>query len=348
MADEGLGDVDELQSYFIQRIERFLNSRGRKLLGWDEILDGGLAPNATVMSWRGTEGGLKAMQMGHRAIMTPGEYCYFDSYQDAPHTQPEAIGGYLPLEKVYAYEPLPDTLDKDVAQLLYGVQANLFTEYVPTEEHLEYMLYPRMLALAEVAWSMPERREYEGFRQRALKATEQLRHKGYNTFDLSGEVGNRPGAERPVQHLAVGKEVTYMDGSAYYSGYTAGGDTALVDGIRGGWTYGDKRWQGFLGRKGVDVVIDLERMTKIGSVSADFMQICGPGVFMPAQVVVSVSADGEHYTELMTIDNEVVRDDEVTFKTIGWEGSAEARYVRYQARRSDFGGFLFIDEVVVR
>ena len=152
----------------------------------------------------------------------------------------------------------------------------------------------------------------------------------------------------PVQHLAVGKEVTYMDGSAYYSGYTAGGDTALVDGIRGGWTYGDKRWQGFLGRKGVDVVIDLERMTKIGSVSADFMQICGPGVFMPAQVVVSVSADGEHYTELMTIDNEVVRDDEVTFKTLGWEGSAEARYVRYQARRSDFGGFLFIDEVVVR
>ena len=100
MVGEGLADVDQLQSYFIQRIERFLNSRGRKLLGWDEILDGGLAPNATVMSWRGTEGGLKAMQMGHRAIMTPGEFCYFDSYQDAPHTQPEAIGGYLSLEKV--------------------------------------------------------------------------------------------------------------------------------------------------------------------------------------------------------------------------------------------------------
>ena len=348
MADEGLTDVDQLQSYFIRRIERFLNSRGRKLLGWDEILDGGLAPNATVMSWRGTEGGLKAMQMGHRAIMTPGEFCYFDSYQDAPHTQPEAIGGYLSLEKVYSYEPLPDTLDKDVAQLLYGVQANLFTEYVPTEEHLEYMLYPRMLALAEVAWSTPERRDYEYFRLRALNAVGQLRMKGYNVFDLSKEVGNRPGAEKPVQHLAVGKEVTYMDGSAYYSGYTAGGDTALVDGVRGGWTYGDKRWQGFLGRKGVDVVIDLEQMTKICSVSADFMQICGPGVFMPAQVVVSVSVDGENYIELQTIDNEVVRDDEVTFKTLGWEGSAEARYVRYQARRSDFGGFLFIDEVVVR
>ena len=96
------------------------------------------------------------------------------------------------------------------------------------------------------------------------------------------------------------------------------------------------------------MVIDLEQMTKICSVSADFMQICGPGVFMPAKVVVSVSVDGENYIELQTIDNEVVRDDEVTFKTLGWEGSAEARYVRYQARRSDFGGFLFIDEVVVR
>lgn len=348
MADEGLTDVDQLQSYFISRIERFLNSRGRKLLGWDEILDGGLAPNATVMSWRGTEGGLKAMHMGHRAIMTPGEFCYFDSYQDAPHTQPEAIGGYLSLEKVYSYEPIPDTLDNDVAKLLYGVQANLFTEYVPTEEHMEYMLYPRMLALAEVAWSAPERRDYENFRIRALDAVEQLQMKGYNTFDLSNEVGNRPGAEKPVQHLAIGKSVSYMDGSAYYSGYTAGGDTALVDGLRGGWTYGDKRWQGFLGRKGVDVVVDLEQMTKITSVSADFMQICGPGVFMPAQVIVSVSTDGEHYTELQTIDNEVVRDDAVTFKTLGWEGSTEARYVRYQARRSDFGGFLFIDEVVVR
>ena len=122
----------------------------------------------------------------------------------------------------------------------------------------------------------------------------------------------------------------------------------MVDGIRGGWTYGDKRWQGFLGRKGVDVMVDLEQPTAITSVSADFMQICGPGVFMPAQIVVSVSVDGENFAELKTIDNEVVRDDEVTFKTFGWEGETEARYVRYQARRSDFGGFLFIDEVVIK
>ncbi len=347
MNAEGLAGVDGLQSYMIRRVEAFLNEHGRSLLGWDEILDGGLAPNATVMSWRGTEGGLKAMAMGHRAIMTPGEYCYLDAYQDAPHTQPEAFGGYLTLQKVYSYDPVPDTLSVSQRELLYGVQGNLFAEYIPTEEHLEYMAYPRMLALAEVAWSVPENKEYENFRARALEAVDELRAKGYNTFDLRTEVGNRPGADKPIEHLGVGKHVAYVDGSAYYSGYTAGGDSALVDGLRGGWTYGDKRWQGFLGRKGVDVVLDLGDVMPVATVSADFMQICGPGVFMPAQIIISSSLDGESFTELKRIDNDVVRDDAVTFRTFGWEGCIDARYIRYQAVRSDFGGFLFVDEVVV-
>ena len=347
MQEESLDNVDELQSYFIHRIEHFLNANGRSLLGWDEILDGGLAPNATVMSWRGTEGGLKAMQMGHRAIMTPGEFCYFDAYQDAPHTQPEAFGGYLPLQKVYSYDPIPDTLDHETANLLYGVQGNLFAEYIPTEEHLEYMAYPRILALAEVAWSAPGNKCFEEFRARALKAVETLRTKGYHPFDLGHEVGNRPGADKPIQHLGVGKQLTYADGSAYYKGYSAGGDSALVDGIRGGWTYGDKRWQGFLGRKGVDAIIDLGETMPVTSVSADFMQICGPGVFMPAHVIISASHDGVNFTELKREEIEVVKDDAVTFKTFGWEGATEARYVRYQALRSDFGGFLFIDEIVI-
>ena len=347
MEAEGLADVDELQSYLIHRIEAFLNAHGRTLLGWDEILDGGLAPNAMVMSWRGTEGGLKAMAMGHRAIMTPGEYCYLDAYQDAPHTQPEAFGGYLPLQKVYAFDPLSDTISEAQRTLLYGLQGNLFAEYIPTEEHMEYMAYPRILALAEVAWSLPANKDYDDFCRRAMEAVDELRGKGYHPFDLRNEVGNRPGADKPLTHLGVGKRVAYVDGSAYYSGYTAGGDTALVDGLRGGWTYGDKRWQGFLGRKGVDVIIDLEYSQPVTSVSADFMQICGPGVFMPAQIIISSSLDGEHFTELKRIDNEVVRDDAVTFTTFGWDGSVEARYIRYQAVRSDFGGFLFVDEVVV-
>ena len=347
MKKEGLKDVDELQSYLIERMEKFLNKHGRNLLGWDEILEGGLAPNATVMSWRGVEGGLKAIEGGHRAIMTPGAYCYFDSYQDAPHTQPEAIGGYLPLKKVYSYDPIPETFTPEQAKLMYGVQANLWAEYIPTPEHLEYMIYPRILALAEVAWSAVANKNYDDFHGRALKAVDELRAKGYNTFDLKNEVGNRPGADKPVEHLGIGKKVTYAEGHNYYSGYTAGGDDALVNGILGGWSYSDQLWQGFL--KNIDLTVDLEKETPIKNVTADFMQICGPGVFMPKQVIISVSNDGKEFTELAKIDHQVVKDDAVTFKAFGWEGEANARYVRYQAEIDrNFGGFLFVDEIVIK
>ena len=347
MKKEGMKEIDELQSYLIKRMEKFLNKHGRNLLGWDEILEGGLAPNATVMSWRGTEGGLKAIEGGHRAIMTPGAYCYFDSYQDAPHTQPEAIGGYLPLKKVYSYDPIPETFTPEQAKLMYGVQANLWAEYIPTPEHLEYMIYPRILALAEVAWSAVANKNYDDFHTRALKAVDELRAKGYNTFDLKNEVGNRPDADKPVEHLGIGKKVTYAEGHNYYSGYTAGGDDALVNGILGGWSYSDQLWQGFL--KNIDLTIDLEKETPIKNVSADFMQICGPGVFMPKQVIVSVSNDGKEFTELAKVDHQVVKDDAVTFKAFGWKGEANARYVRYQAEiDQNFGGFLFVDEIVIK
>ena len=347
MKKEGLKDVDELQSYLIERMEKFLNKHGRNLLGWDEILEGGLAPNATVMSWRGVEGGLKAIEGGHRAIMSPGGYCYFDSYQDAPHTQPEAIGGYLPLKKVYSYDPIPETFTAEQAKLMYGVQANLWAEYIPTPEHMEYMIYPRILALAEVAWSAVANKNYEDFHGRALKAVDELRAKGYNTFDLKNEVGNRPGADKPVEHLGIGKKVSYAEGHNYYSGYTAGGDDALVNGILGGWSYSDQLWQGFL--KDIDLTIDLEKETAIKNVGADFMQICGPGVFMPKQVIISVSNDGKEFTELAKIDHQVVKDDAVTFKNFGWEGETNARFVRYQAEIDrNFGGFLFVDEIVIK
>lgn len=347
MKKEGLKDVNELQSYSIHRMERFLNSHGRKLLGWDEILDGGLAPNATVMSWRGTEGGLTAIRSGHKAIMSPGQYCYLDGYQDAPYSQPEAIGGYLPLKKVYGYEPVPDSLSADEAKLMYGVQANLWTEYIPTEEHAEYMLYPRAIALAEVAWSKPENKSWEDFHRRALKIVDELKAKGYHPFELKNEIGNRKEAETPVEHLALGKKVTYN--APYWENYPAAGEATLTDGLRGGWNYNDQLWQGFVTKDRVDVVIDLEKETPIHSVAADFMQICGPEVFMPERVVISVSNDGKEFTQLAEIKHEVVRDDAVTFKNFGWEGEASARYIRYQALASDkFGGVLFTDEIVVK
>ena len=192
MKDEHLANVDELQSYLIHRIEKFLNAHGRHLLGWDEILQGGMAPNATVMSWRGEEGGIAAVTSGHRAVMTPGAYCYLDSYQDAPYSQPEAIGGYLPLKKVYSYDPVSVSLTTEQAKLVYGVQGNLWVEYIPTPEQVEYMMYPRILALAEVAWSAPERKSWPDFHDRALKAVRELQARGYHPFDLKNEIGSRP------------------------------------------------------------------------------------------------------------------------------------------------------------
>ena len=261
MKDEHLANVDELQSYLIHRIEKFLNNHGRRLLGWDEILQGGIAPNATVMSWRGEEGGIAAVTSGHHAIMTPGAYCYLDSYQDAPYSQPEAIGGYLPLKKVYAYDPVPASLTAEQAKLVYGVQGNLWVEYIPTPEHVEYMIYPRMLALAEVAWSAPERKSWPDFHTRALSAVADLQKKGYHPFDLSKEIGSRPESLQPVSHLALGKKVTYN--SSYSPHYPAQGNTALTDGIRGDWTYGDGSWQGFISDNRLDVTIDMEKETPI-------------------------------------------------------------------------------------
>jgi len=347
MKDEHLANVDELQSYLIHRIEKFLNNHGRRLLGWDEILQGGIAPNATVMSWRGEEGGIAAVTSGHHAIMTPGAYCYMDSYQDAPYSQPEAIGGYLPLKKVYAYDPVPASLTAEQAKLVYGVQGNLWVEYIPTPEHVEYMIYPRMLALAEVAWSAPERKSWPDFHTRALSAVADLQKKGYHPFDLSKEIGSRPESLQPVSHLALGKKVIYN--SPYSPHYPAQGNTALTDGIRGDWTYGDGSWQGFISDNRLDVTIDMEKETPIHSVTAAFMQVVGAEVFLPETVIISISDDGINFTELQKQHFEVSKETPIRFTDISWQGEAKGRYVRYQAQAgSEFGGWIFTDEIIVK
>lgn len=347
MKDEHLANVDELQSYLIHRIEKFLNNHGRRLLGWDEILQGGIAPNATVMSWRGEEGGIAAVTSGHHAIMTPGAYCYLDSYQDAPYSQPEAIGGYLPLKKVYAYDPIPASLTAEQAKLVYGVQGNLWVEYIPTPEHVEYMIYPRMLALAEVAWSAPERKSWPDFHTRALSAVADLQKKGYHPFDLSKEIGSRPESLQPVSHLALGKKVTYN--SSYSPHYPAQGNTALTDGIRGDWTYGDGSWQGFISDNRLDVTIDMEKETPIHSITAAFMQVVGAEVFLPETVIISISDDGINFTELQKQHFEVSKETPIRFTDISWQGEAKGRYVRYQAQAgSEFGGWIFTDEIIVK
>lgn len=346
MRQEGFTDVDELQSYMIRRIERFVNSKGRRIIGWDEILDGGLAPDATVMSWRGTEGGIKAMEMGHDVIMTPGRYCYLDHAQDAPFKEPESIGGYLPLDSVYVYEPVEPSMPADRLHHLKGVQANLWAEYIPTDEHAEYMYWPRAFAIAETAWSPAEKKDLADFRRRAVPALEMLRSMGYNTFDLASEYGERKLARTGLDHKAKGCKVTYNPDLPWPKYYPAAGETTFTDGIIGGWTYSDRRWQGFL--SDIDVTIDLGSVRDVSYVGGTFMQLIGPGVFMPRKVDILVSEDGVDFRLVTTVWNDVsVKAPDLLFRSFDTICEVKARYVRYHAYRSTMRGFLFLDEIVV-
>ena len=180
---ENLADEEELQSWFIKRIEAFLSENGRTLIGWDEILEGGLAPNATVMSWRGVVGGIEAARQGHDVIMTPTKYAYFDFYQADPASEPLAMnwaGFTIPLDTVYSFEPIPDELTAAEAKHIIGAQANLWTEYISTPEYVEYMAYPRALAMAEVVWSPKEKRNIDSFYARLVGNLPHLESMGVN------------------------------------------------------------------------------------------------------------------------------------------------------------------------
>ena len=170
-----------LQSYVTNRMEKVLNAKGKKLIGWDEILEGEIAPNATVMSWRGVEGGHEAVKLGHDAIMTPYTHLYLDYYQSKDiANEPHGIGGYLPVELVYSFEPFTDDMTEEEKSHILGVQANLWTEYIATDEHLEYMLLPRMSALSEIQWCEPENKIYERFLENMEDMREIYDILGYN------------------------------------------------------------------------------------------------------------------------------------------------------------------------
>lgn len=163
----GLSNEHQLQSYFIKRIEKFVNSKGKSIIGWDEILEGGLAPNATVMSWRGNAGGIAAAKARHQVIMAPNSHCYFDHYQSKDtKNEPIAIGGYLTVEKVYGFDPTPAELEQDKQKYVLGGQANLWTEYIDSEQYAEYMLLPRLTALSEALWSPTEVKDWSDFKSR--------------------------------------------------------------------------------------------------------------------------------------------------------------------------------------
>lgn len=212
---EGLKDEHELQNYFITRMEKYLNSKGRTLIGWDEILEGGLAPNAVVMSWRGEAGGIEAAKMAHPVIMTPGNPVYFDHYQGDPATEPLAIGGFNTLKRVYEYEPVPKELNEKQAKYVLGAQANLWTEYVPTTQHVEYMVLPRMLALSEVVWTPREIKNWSHFNERLQAHYKTFAQKGWNYSRGNYRVDINPSSQNG--QLSVSMSTEAYGGAVYYT-----------------------------------------------------------------------------------------------------------------------------------
>jgi hexosaminidase len=211
----GLKDEDELQSYFIHRIEKFVISKNRRIIGWDEILEGGLAPNATVMSWRGESGGIKAAKMKHDVVMTPGNPLYFDHYQAGPAGEPDAIGGFNSLKMVYDYNPVSKELDAADTKYILGAQANVWTEFIPSVSQLEYMVLPRMLALAEAVWSPLESKDYNNFYHRVQNQFRVFDQKGFNYCAGNFTVAIKPLSQNGKLLVALSSEIP--DASIYYT-----------------------------------------------------------------------------------------------------------------------------------
>ena len=233
----GLKDEHELQSYFIRQIDQFLTEKGRKLIGWDEILEGGLSPNAAVMSWRGEKGGIEAAKQGHNVVMSPTTYCYFDYYQSGHSVEPLAIGGYLPLEKVYKFNPVPSDLTTEEARFILGGQANLWTEYIPDMKHLEYMTYPRALAIAQSLWCV-KKPSYEHFLESYLAYHETFLERNNVNFSRSihlpemvierTDLGINVGFAGATKSAEFNAEVSSWLIDEYYSGAVGSGDDNRV------------------------------------------------------------------------------------------------------------------------
>jgi len=215
--NEGLSDEHELQSYFIKRIEEYLNSQGRQLIGWDEILEGGLAPGATVMSWRGFEGGIAAAKSGHDVVMSPTSHCYFDYYQGDPDQEPLAIGGYLPLKKVYSFDPTPQDLTEAETHRILGGQANVWTEYMLTPDHVRYMIFPRMSALSEVLWSSKEKRNWNDFKHRLETQLKRYDNMGINYAKSAYNIQTQTVVDLSTKEFTIKLETEIVGPDIFYS-----------------------------------------------------------------------------------------------------------------------------------
>lgn len=331
-----------LQTHLIRHMAHYLYTHGRKLLGWDEITDCQL-PNTTVMVWRDAAHARKAIAEGMDVVMAPCAHCYYNNWQDAPIGQ-HADLGYLPLEKAYALEP-DEGLTADEAARIKGVQGCVWTEFVETTGELECYLYPRLMATAEIGWNGQHKPSHKQFRQAASTHIARLRAHGINAFDLSQEIGHRPESRRPIKHLAYGAAVTYNRPFSPY--YPAAGNSTLTDGLRGDWSHGDQRWQGFIGPECIDFCIDLGRVAPISRIGMDFVQNASPYIYLPATLTISVSTDGQHFRQLWQQVSAKDTTPGLAFHTWAWQGADTARYIRIQGSAHDADSWIFTDEVVV-
>jgi len=217
MKAEGLKDEHELQSYFVKRIEKYVLSKGRRIIGWDEILEGGLAPEATVMSWRGMDGGIAAAKQKHDVIMSANSNLYFDHYQADPETEPLAIGGFLPLKAVYGFEPIPAELTPDEAKHIIGAQGQIWTEYMKTPGSVEYMLLPRLFALSEIDWSSKEQRNWDSFRNRLDENIQRMVVMGFNYSQGNAKVDITASAGKDGKYLILNMEAERPNMIVHYN-----------------------------------------------------------------------------------------------------------------------------------
>ena len=421
IADEGLKDFDELQSYFIGRVDQIVRERGKRIIGWDEILEGGLVPDATVMSWRGEQFGIEAARAGHDVVMSPNTYLYFDYYQNDPAFEPEASGSLLSLGRVYSYNPVPDDLDPAAAAHILGAQANLWSEYLPDWADVERMVLPRMSALAEVVWTPQGCRDWNDFAQRMEVRKERFDAVGANyhrngsqvvgfdtRFDgklfwatLSAEPygakiryttdGTAPSLDSPVydepiavdeavtiraaielpcgrlspqvserlmgRHKAIGATITYNTSPAEaYKG--AKGAQTLVDGLTGALRHDDGTMQGFNNRN-FDLTVDLGRVDTVRSVGVSFLQSAGSWIYLPSELVVSLSDDGTRWTEWGRVPSAVDPTAQPTVRRMPTveAAPAAARYLRIEGINpptpdglpgAGTVNWIFADEIVVR
>ncbi|MBO4922488.1 MAG: family 20 glycosylhydrolase [Bacteroidales bacterium] len=347
---EGLKDVLELQSCMIRRMDKYITSKGRRLIGWDEILEGGLSENATVMSWRGTKGGIDALSMDHDIVMSPNTYYYLDYGQDAPYKEPLAMRPFLPLKTVYDYDPEKEILESgkgrcDASSMhhLLGVQGNMWGEFVITEEHYEYMIYPRTYAIAETGWSPAKSKNYDDFKTRALVFNGWALRNGYHPFDLAGEVGERAETKIEMPRITKGAKATVKIGDQ-----TPKEEPLLVDGFLAGWIYNDHGYWKRTPDDEIVVVVDLGELKDIHYVGAEFMDYRSKNYYLPEDAEFCVSEDGKDFIPVHVPHLFIERDrKQYGVFTVGSPVAVRARFVRLSYNKGKRKVRTGISELIV-